>query len=652
MLPGEGSNVASKRGIRRDLLGLLAVLLVTAAIFWPGLSGSYLFDDFPNIVENPEVHVATSNWPDWLAAAKASPVADFPRPLAMLSFAANYYFTQLDPLPMKLTNLLVHLLNGLLLWAVLTALLQLWNARREVALPDQTIRWTAVGISTAWLICPINLSPVLYVVQRMESLAQIFVLAGLWIYLHGRLRISSGRPGTLLCAAGLIAGTAGGLLCKESAVLLPLYAFLAELLVLNFETPKHGDRRKLFAVFALGLFVPAAIGLYWLLPRFGPGAFAGRPFTLPQRLMTECRVLVDYGAWTLFPRPDDLGFYHDDIAISRGWFSPASTVFSAIFLLASLIAAAAWRRKLPLVSLGIAWFFAAHLLTATVIPLELVFEHRNYFSSAGLLLAAAGLILEIPPDLKLLRLALPMLAILVLGAMTALRATEWSNPIRFAYAEADQHPNSPRALYELGHTLTIASGYRKDSKLIEPAIQAFQTASGLQGTSAAPLASLILVASHTNRPVNPKWWENLTSLLASRPISVDDLGALESLSDCQRKGECTPQVQELLSAYLAALSHPGPSPGLLANYGAFCANALHDYPLGVEVTREALALRPGSVEYRIELSEIEILNGDASSALAVLESLKAAHLNQEQTARAANLKHSIESKLPQQHQGT
>ena len=45
------------------------------------------------------------------------------------------------------------------------------------------------------------------------------------------------------------------------------------------------------------------------------------------------------------------------------------------------------RRQRPLVALGIAWFFAAQLLTATVVPLELVFEHRNYFASLGICLA-------------------------------------------------------------------------------------------------------------------------------------------------------------------------------------------------------------------------------------------------------------------------
>ena len=44
----------------------------------------------------------------------------------------------------------------------------------------------ALIVSAAWMLLPINLMAVLYVVQRMESLCQVFVLAGLWAYLHGR----------------------------------------------------------------------------------------------------------------------------------------------------------------------------------------------------------------------------------------------------------------------------------------------------------------------------------------------------------------------------------------------------------------------------------------------------------------------------------
>ena len=61
--------------------------------------------------------------------------------------------------------------------------------------------------------------------------------------------------------------------------------------------------------------------------------------------------------------------------------------------MALLVAAAfALRHRLPMFSLGLFWFLGAHLLTSSVLPLELVFEHRNYFALLGVLLAIAELV--------------------------------------------------------------------------------------------------------------------------------------------------------------------------------------------------------------------------------------------------------------------
>lgn len=624
--------------------GILIALLITAAIYHPGLSGGYLFDDYPNIVENSAVHVTSLDWPDWRAAALASPSADLRRPLAMLSYAANYYFTGLDPRPMKLSNLLIHLLNGFLLWAVLLKLLRLGARYGALALNDAAIRWTALGLSAAWLLCPINLSSVLYVVQRMESLAQSFVLAGLLLYLHGRRNMLAGSGGGALCALGLALGTGIGMLCKETAVLLPLYAFLIELTLLRFAATSRSAGRQLWTIYAALLFAPGLVGLAWLLPRATSlGAYAGRPFTLVQRLLTELRVVVDYIGWTLLPRPGSLSFYHDDIAVSTSWLSPTATLLSGLLIAALLASAAALRRRVPLYALGIAWYFAAHLLTATFVPLELVFEHRNYFASIGLLLTAAGLILEIPSALGLVRRALPILAIGAFCAVTALRAQEWSDPIHFAYAEALQHPDSPRANYELGRTLTIASGYRANSALIDPAMQAFERAAALPIANAAPAAGLIVVANHMQRSVKPEWWQNLRDKLSRQPPSQEDIGALQSLANCQHRRECATETNQLLSAFLAALNHPAPSPRLLAAYGAFAANELGDYALATNVLNDAVTMSPDVAGYRIDLAGVFLLEGKHDEALAVLERIDPKKLDHAEIQQIDELRRRIQS---------
>lgn len=103
---------------------LLAAFALTIAVYWPGLSGGFLFDDYPNIVDNHGVQPHDASFSSLVGAALSSPSSEFKRPLSSLSFAANYLATGLDPYWMKLTNLVIHLLNGLLIFLLTRALLQ------------------------------------------------------------------------------------------------------------------------------------------------------------------------------------------------------------------------------------------------------------------------------------------------------------------------------------------------------------------------------------------------------------------------------------------------------------------------------------------------------------------------------------------------
>ena len=127
---------------------LALALIVTAIVYWPGLYGSWLFDDYPNIVDNHGVQPAQGDLPTLIGAALSSPASDFKRPLASLSFAANYLAAGLDPLWMKLTNLVIHLLNGLLVFLLARALLKLGVDDRG----KQRAGNLAALIAMAWLL--------------------------------------------------------------------------------------------------------------------------------------------------------------------------------------------------------------------------------------------------------------------------------------------------------------------------------------------------------------------------------------------------------------------------------------------------------------------------------------------------------------------
>ena len=432
----------------RQLLAL--ALIVSGFVYWPGLHGGWLFDDYPNIVDNHGVQPESGDIGSLIGAALSSPASDFKRPLASLSFAANYLASGLDPFGMKLTNLVIHLLHRVLVYLLTLALVR---ATRPVDAEDKANAWLPVLVTAGWLLLPINLTSVLYVVQRMESMANVFVLLGLLGYVHARVRMMQGAFGwrpLLACAASLTIPTALGLLAKETAVMLPLYALLIAWPVFRFrrDLSTPGRDRRLLALFGLVLVIPMLIGLAWIVPRLlQPASWATRDFTMGTRLLTEMRVVMYYVGWTLWPLPHSLSFYHDDYVISTSLLSPWTTLASLCGLVA-LVSFGGWvRKRYPLVTLGIALFLGCQLLTGTILPLELVYEHRNYFASYGLLLALMAWLFPSHARKNTTHMAaFACVAVLMLWWTwnTALSAYQWGEPLRLAQALAERGPRSPR----------------------------------------------------------------------------------------------------------------------------------------------------------------------------------------------------------------
>jgi protein O-mannosyl-transferase len=614
-------NVAIRRGVQiATLLALLGMIWIAYA---PGLGGGFIFDDISNIVNNKALHVTGSSPAEWSAAAFASPASDLQRPLAMLTFALNHYFTGLDPKPMKLTNLIIHCLNALLAFALARLLLRAWRMSRgeQGRTIDDVAAWF---VAAAWGLSPVNFMGVLYVVQRMESLSHIFVFTGLLLYTHGRMRQQAGKAGWACILASFFISLPLGALAKESAVLIPLYALCLEVTLFHFRTPDPSSRTKLQALFVGSLFIPAILALAWLLPRsLRPGAFAGRTFTMSERLLTEGRVLVDYLHWTVIPNLRALGFYHDDYQVSRGLLEPPSTALAFVLLGAVFLVGWLARLRRPLAALGVFLFFSAHAITASFISLELVFEHRNYFASFGVMLAIADLLLLAPTSSgpRLYGAILAAFLLVFYGAGTWSRAREWSDPIRFARSEALKHQHSPRAQYDLARILVIQSNYRKDSPYWAEAREAIGRARAVPGSSVLPAQAALIFASRSGDPPDPEAWRELEDRYASMPIAAEQLGALAALTDCSVKNLCAFPADKMIRVFSAALSR-GDNAEVLNIYGSYALNGLHDLPLTIRLWKEALRLRPSEAQYHANLIRLWIATGDFQSAEAEIRALE------------------------------
>ena len=428
----------------------LGLLIAGLALFWPAVHGPFVFDDFPNL-QNLEHVDGTLDLPhigEYLASFNGNPG----RPLAALSFLIEDSAWPTSPLAFKRDNLLLHLLAGVLVFALTRKL------ARQLATTRASADVIALATMAMWVLHPMQLSATMLVVQRMNILASICMLLGLIGYVGCVTRSAWPDARRVLSAGAILALSATlGLLCKENGVLVFAYAVALNLTVLReaIAEVRPPWRRLLLAGTALPVAALAVAALV-KLPEIQAG-YRGRDFTLGERLLTEPRILFDYVREILLPRIGDQGLFHDGYVASSGLMSPPSTLLSLAAL--AVLTTAAWllRARRPLFALAVLWFLAGHLLESTVIPLELYFEHRNYLPMVGMLFACAAGVSLTTPEYRRLAWALLAVWILMVSALTYVNARTWGDRGTLATVWLQENPQSIRAVqmvaayrYEIG----------------------------------------------------------------------------------------------------------------------------------------------------------------------------------------------------------
>ncbi|MEE4163656.1 MAG: hypothetical protein V2I25_14230 [Woeseiaceae bacterium] len=431
----------------------ILMLALTWLIYFQGLGGPLLLDDSPQL--QPILSQADSPPGDLVDAFAISTSGPLGRPVSMLTFVADAVLHGDDTRWWKHTNVLIHLACGILVFALTTVLVGHTQASPRIR-PSMF----GVAVTALWLLHPLQVSTVLYTVQRMTELSTLFVLAGLLCYALGRIAHErSAVRGWVLIGVAFGVFYPLGLLSKENAVLLPLYCTLLEIFV--FRMQGHGSIgmqvKALHAFLALGYLICAVVVLFDVAG-IVRDSYAYRDFSLAERVLTQPRVLVAYLLQILVPVPGQLGFFHDDIVVSRGFLDPATTL-AAWLVVFALIGSAivAWRR-LPLYAFGILFFFATHLLESTVIGLELMFEHRNYLGLLGILLAGGDLLRQVVPKPSAMAAAAAVLVIIT-SALTFDRVQTWSSPGELYVAAYESHPASPRVNLVLANAATATGDF-------------------------------------------------------------------------------------------------------------------------------------------------------------------------------------------------
>ena len=440
---------------RKNIYALIVLSLLVCSIYSNSLKCSFHFDDWANIGDNPNVHLSEMGWDQLkktLLSNPANPRTPY-RPVATLSFALNYYLGKLRVGGYHAVNILIHLISSVFLYLFLFDTLRLPSQRGRYG----SIAYPVALLATVlWAANPVQSQAITYIVQRMTSLAGMFYIMAMYIYLKARTGDGKWRNTLLLVMCFFSYVLAFG--SKENAAILPIALLMFEVLVIQ-EDPGTFLRKHKWRL-ALVLGGTLLLGLGYLYVKRGGiltfmSGYGARPFSLDERLLTEPRVLLFYISLLLYPVPGRLNISHT-IDISTSLFSPMSTFLSLAVIAGMVLFLLAIARRHALLSFCGLFFFLNHLIESTVFPLELIYEHRNYVPSMLFFVPIAILlwrIFERYPSGREMKVAMfSAIAILVVGFGhgTFVRNFAWKSEETLWRDALEKAPNQFRAHNNLG----------------------------------------------------------------------------------------------------------------------------------------------------------------------------------------------------------
>lgn len=381
---------------------------------------AFVFDDFKNFVDNPRVH-----WYELRADTIREGILSGPtlRPVAIFTLGINFYLGGLEVAGYHAFNTAVHVLNAIAVYALLFATLQLPGARRRDATPparESLIACSLVG-ALIFALHPLQTQSVTYVVQRMTAMATGFYLAAFLVYLHAVREATGLRRG--LGWAALAGLYTLGLGSKAIAVPLPFALWLYEWCFGQRLDLAWARRNVVWLVLPLIAF---GIGFAWLFDDLQI-EFGRRDFTMSERLMTQLRVVFFYASLIALPLPSRQNLLHLT-PTSHSLLDPITTGLSLLGLL-GLLGFVVWLApRRPVSAFGIAWFFLHLAVESSVLPLEMIYEHRTYLPMVALSLIVADGLRAVPPRHATAAFSIAAAGAIALGGLSYARNHVWRSP--------------------------------------------------------------------------------------------------------------------------------------------------------------------------------------------------------------------------------
>jgi len=577
------AGAAGEEAARRSWLDLLSACLLLAAaaviVYSNVLDAPFMFDDV-TIRDKSFLHAETFSEAVGVLFDDSSD-----RRIGYMTFALNFWLHGLNTLGYHLVNLLIHVLSGWLVFWLVHRTLTLPAAKLTVRLEPADAWNIAFFAALLWLVHPLQIMGVTYIVQRLTSLSALLYLAAFAAYVAGRTApgpggsdrepAGSSRPGPggkqyLFYSLAIVAWLLS-LGVKQNVALLPVMVIIYELYFFH-DDPWEAVRARWQWV-AGAAAVVAATAFWYLGTGFWSAMaarYAERDITVWERLLSEARALVHYVSLIALPLPSRLNVDYD-FAVSRSLFDPITTL-PAVLLIFAAIGFAFWgARRYRFLSFAILWFLVNLAVESTVIPVDLVFEHRLYLPSIGLIAVSVGIAYRAlaPMHQYAAPVGLTLIAILF-GTWTYERNQVWTDPVLLWSDNALKSPEKARVHGNLGKAYLDAERYEDAARSFEAAIRIDPT----------------LIGAYTNLAV----------------IQIDHLQDYE-------------QATEYLNAALAL--NPD-VPDAYLNLGVIALNT-RQLPQAVELFGRVIELDPSNPVAHYNLAACYINLGDVPMALEVID---------------------------------
>lgn len=441
---------------------------IAVFIYWPGLQGGFLFDDENSLRYLSIINGELSN-ENMKAYLGASHSGILKRPISMLSFLIDANNWPAKAWSFKVTNLIIHIINGCFLYLLLSKIFSLNSSNCRY-------NYIALLSTSLWLLHPFFVSTVLYIVQRMAMLPTTFTLIGLYAYLTARIKYEKSQTtyAVLFMFLSISIATILATFSKENGVLFIFYtAIFEQLICLRFLQFKPLSLKVKMIIIKIPMFLIISVLILGVFPSYKVG-YEFRDFTLSERLLSETRAICKYLYHLFIPDYFSEGIYTDGFIKSVSILNPISTLFSIIFLIFISIFAYIKRNKLPIVSFSIAFFLIANLIESTILPLELYFEHRSYLASLFVFVPVSIFLLRLSRKSKVFTL-LPIFIMLFLIFTLFMRTNIWSNTDVMKLSSMELFPQSERARNDSAVYLSSLGKDRQAIQLLDQGIEIFDS---------------------------------------------------------------------------------------------------------------------------------------------------------------------------------